>query len=42
LSATWLDGKPISMGLHLVDVNISMGNLVAVIGQQAQAYSGRK
>jgi hypothetical protein len=29
-------------GLHLVDVNVSMGNLLDVVGQQAQAYAGRR
>jgi hypothetical protein len=25
-------------GLHLVDVNLAIGNLVEVVGQQARAY----
>jgi hypothetical protein len=29
-------------GLHLIDVNIAMGNLVDVVGQQAKAYAARK
>jgi len=29
-------------GLHLVDVNLAMGNLVDVIGQQAAVYKRRK
>ncbi len=29
-------------GLHLVDVNIAMGNLVDIVGQQAKAYAARK
>jgi hypothetical protein len=38
-----LPGKPIpNWGLHLVDVNISMGNLLDTLGQQARAYSGRQ
>ena len=38
-----LPGKPVpNWGLHLVDVNISMGNLLDIVGQQAQAYSGRE
>jgi hypothetical protein len=27
-----------SSGLHLIDVNLAMGNLVDVVGQQARAY----
>jgi hypothetical protein len=29
-------------GLHLVDVNIAMGNLVEIVGEQAKAYSARR
>ena len=29
-------------GLHLVDVNLSMGNLVDIVGQQAKAYGSKK
>ncbi|HYM22972.1 MAG TPA: DUF3089 domain-containing protein [Vicinamibacterales bacterium] len=29
-------------GLHLIDVNLSMGNLVDIIGQQAKAYASKK
>ncbi|MGE0884611.1 MAG: DUF3089 domain-containing protein [Blastocatellales bacterium] len=30
-------------GLHLIDVNVAMGNLVDIVGQQAKAYlAGRK
>ena len=29
-------------GLHLIDANIAMGNLVDVVGQQAKAYLARK
>jgi hypothetical protein len=29
-AATW--------GLHLVDVNLAMGNLLEIVGQQARAY----
>jgi hypothetical protein len=25
-------------GLHLIDVNLAMGNLVDIVGQQAKAY----
>ena len=28
-------------GLHLVDVNIAMGNLVDIVGQQAKAYAAK-
>jgi hypothetical protein len=26
-------------GLHLVDVNLAMGNLVDIVGQQARVYA---
>ena len=29
-------------GLHLVDVNLAMGNLVDIVGQQAKAYLAKK
>jgi hypothetical protein len=29
-------------GLHLIDANIAMGNLVEIVGQQAKAYAARK
>ncbi|WP_430420479.1 DUF3089 domain-containing protein [Phenylobacterium sp.] len=29
-------------GLHLIDANIAMGNLVDVVGQQAKAYAAKK
>jgi hypothetical protein len=29
-------------GLHLIDANIAMGNLVEVVGQQAKAYAAKK
>jgi hypothetical protein len=29
-------------GLHLVDVNLAMGNLVDIVGAQAKAYAARK
>lgn len=29
-------------GLHLIDANIAMGNLVDVVGQQAKAFAARK
>jgi DUF3089 family protein len=28
-------------GLHLIDVNLSMGNLVDIVGQQARAYASK-
>jgi hypothetical protein len=28
-------------GLHLIDVNLSMGNLLEIVGQQAKAFSAR-
>ena len=36
-------GKPLAdWGLHLVDVNLAMGNLVAIVGQQAKAWTSRR
>ncbi len=29
-------------GLHLVDVNLAMGNLIDIVGQQAKAYARKK
>ena len=29
-------------GLHLVDVNLAMGNLVSIVGQQAKAWLGKR
>ena len=29
-------------GLHLVDVNLTMGNLIDIVGAQAKAYAGKK
>ena len=29
-------------GLHLIDVNLAMGNLVDIVGQQARAYGSQK
>ena len=29
-------------GLHLIDANIAMGNLVDIVGQQAKAYVAKK
>jgi hypothetical protein len=38
-----LPGRPLAnWGLHLVDVNISMGNLLDLVRQQARAYGGGK
>jgi len=31
-----------SWGLHLIDVNEAIGNLVAIVGEQAKAFSKRK
>ena len=31
-----------SWGLHLIDANIAMGNLVDVVGAEAKAYLARK
>ena len=28
-------------GLHLIDVELAMGNLVDTVGQQAKAYGGK-
>ena len=28
-------------GLHLIDVNLAMGNLVDIVGQQARAWRGQ-
>jgi hypothetical protein len=34
---------PLAMwGLHLIDVNLAMGNLIDIVGQQAKAYLARK
>jgi pimeloyl-ACP methyl ester carboxylesterase len=36
-------GKPqANWGLHLVDVNLAMGNLLDIVGRQSKAYSSRK
>jgi Protein of unknown function (DUF3089) len=38
-----LPGKPLAdWGLHLVDVNLAMGNLLAIVGQQAKAWTSRR
>ena len=29
-------------GLHLIDVNLAIGNLVDIVGQQSKAYTSRK
>ena len=29
-------------GLHLIDVNLAMGNLVDIVGQQAKAFASKK
>ena len=28
-------------GLHLIDANLAMGNLVDIVGQQAKAYAAK-
>ena len=28
-------------GMHLVDVNVAMGNLVEIVSQQAKAYAAK-
>jgi hypothetical protein len=36
-------GQPLAnWGLHLIDVNLAMGNLVDIVGQQAKAYAMKK
>jgi hypothetical protein len=36
-------GQPLKdWGLHLVDVNLTMGDLVSVVGEQSKAYSAKK
>ncbi len=35
-------GALANWGLHLVDVNLAMGNLVDIVGQQAKAYGSQK
>ena len=35
-------GRPLKdWGLHLIDVNLAMGDLVALVGEQAKAYAAR-
>ena len=29
-------------GLHLVDVNLTMGNLIDIVGKQSKAYLARR
>src|SRR5262249_7822189 len=29
-------------GLHLLDVNLTLGNLLEIVGQQAKAYTSKK
>ena len=29
-------------GLHLIDANLAMGNLVDIVGQQAKAFAAKK
>ena len=36
-------GAPLAnWGLHLVDVNLTMGNLIQIVGQQAKVYAAKK
>jgi hypothetical protein len=36
-------GRPqANWGLHLIDMNVTMGNLLDIVSQQAKAYSARK
>ena len=36
-------GKPIAnWGLHLIDVNLAMGNLIDLVAQQSKAYTARR
>jgi hypothetical protein len=36
-------GKPqANWGLHLIDVNLVMGNLLEIVGKQSQAYMSKK
>jgi hypothetical protein len=38
-----MPGKPLpDWGLHLIDVNLAMGNLLGVVGQQAKAWASRR
>jgi hypothetical protein len=37
------NGKVVpSWGLHLIDVQVAIGNLVEIVGQQAKAYGAKK
>jgi hypothetical protein len=36
-------GKPLTnWGLHLIDVNLAMGNLLDIVGRQSKAYLAKK
>jgi hypothetical protein len=36
-------GKPLAeWGLHLIDVNLAMGNLVEIVGAQAQVFANKR
>jgi hypothetical protein len=38
-----LTGKPLAnWGLHLIDVNLTMGNLLEIVGKQSKAYLSKK
>jgi hypothetical protein len=34
-------GPDLAWGLHLIDVDVSMGDLVRIVGKQAKAWSGK-
>ena len=36
------NGPNAAWGLHLIDVNLTMGNLLDIVGQQAKAYGSRR
>ena len=36
-------GKPLAnWGLHLIDVNLAMGNLLEIVGKQSKAYLAKR
>ena len=43
-SATSAAGAKVlaNWGLHLIDVNLAMGNLVDIVGQQAKSFAAKK
>jgi hypothetical protein len=39
----WIDGEIVpAFGLHLIDMNLTMGNLVETVGEQAMIYAAEK